>query len=91
MAAAFFILMQRRAFRRERVFRDRGQQLDTLNDEELIARYRFPRRSIMEITDLVRDLVERPTNRSHAIPAHIQVSINNHTIHYLPTLVHSEK
>ena len=73
--AAFFMLMHRRAFRRERVIRDRTDNLDTMNDDELIARYRFPRRGILEITDSIRDLIERPTARSHAIQSHIQVSI----------------
>ncbi|CAC5396666.1 HARBI1 [Mytilus coruscus] len=68
-----FNFINRRAIRRERVFRDRSDDLDSLNDDQLIARYRFPKRCIMELTDTVRDLIERPTVRSHAIPLHIQV------------------
>jgi hypothetical protein len=42
MAAAFVLLFQNeRAIHRERIFRDRTQNLDTLSDSELICRYRF--------------------------------------------------
>jgi hypothetical protein len=44
IAAAFVLLFQNeRAIHRERIFRDRTQNLDTLSDIELICRYRFPR------------------------------------------------
>ena len=50
MAAAFVLLFQNeRAIHRERIFRDRTQNLDTLSDSELICRYRFPRQSINSI------------------------------------------
>nr|XP_034327180.1 putative nuclease HARBI1 [Crassostrea gigas] len=62
-----------KAFRRERVFRDRSQVLDMLTDSELIGRYRFPRRVILQLTDDVKDFIQPQTLRSHAIPAHIQV------------------
>ena len=63
-------------------FCDRTDDLDALNDDQIIARYRFPRRSILDITDSLSDLIERPSDlierpsaRSRAIPPHIQVSI----------------
>jgi hypothetical protein len=66
--AAFMILFQRRrALRRERVFRDRSQALDVYTDDELISRYRFPRQSILEITDSVKGDIERPSFKGHAI------------------------
>ena len=34
--------------RKKRVFRDRSQELDTLNDQELISRYRFPSQVISD-------------------------------------------
>jgi hypothetical protein len=72
--AAFMILFQRRrALRRERVFRDWSQALDVYTDDELISRYRFPRQSILEITDSVKGDIERPSFKGQAIPAHIQV------------------
>ena len=79
--------------RKERVFRDRSQALDTLNDQELISRYRFPSHVIWRLVDLVKQDIEPKTYRSHAIPAHIQVNklfvligsslvfINDGTIH----------
>lgn len=57
-----------RAFKRERVFRDRSQPLDFLNDVDLISRYRFPRRVLKELINVV-DVICRPAkNRSHFIP-----------------------
>ncbi|XP_061191721.1 putative nuclease HARBI1 [Saccostrea echinata] len=74
MAAAFVVLFDsERAKRRERVFRDRSNPLDTFNDTEVVARYRFPRRYIFELVDLVQDKIQHPTTRSYAIPSHIQV------------------
>ena len=74
MAAAFVLLFQNeRAIRRERIFRDRTQNLDTLSDSELICRYRFPRQSIIFLSDLLAPVLQRPTARSKSIPIHIQV------------------
>ena len=62
MASTFVILcIKDRALRPERVFRDRTQNLDTMTDRELIARYRFPRQSILSLTDMVADVIEQPT------------------------------
>lgn len=62
------ILLMQRAFKRERVFRDRSQPLDFLNDVDLISRYRFPRRVLKELINVV-DVICRPAkNRSHSIP-----------------------
>lgn len=55
------------------MFRDRIDPLDKFTDYELIARYRFPRRTVLELTDLIRNAVQHPTSRSCAIPAHTQV------------------
>ncbi|XP_061188005.1 putative nuclease HARBI1 [Saccostrea echinata] len=59
--------------RRERVFRDRSQVLDTMSDYELIERYRFPSNVILTLVDAVKKDIEPKTCRSYAIPAHIQV------------------
>jgi hypothetical protein len=76
MAAAYFIMFHTdRALRRERVFRDRNNPLETMHDVDLIARYRFPRRDILEMTNAVQDQLERPTSRSSAIPPITQVSV----------------
>lgn len=74
--AAFFLLFENdRALRRERVFRDRINPLDRYTDVDLVARYRFPQREILLLTDLVNDTVQHPTSRSCAIPVCIQVSL----------------
>ncbi|XP_062581784.1 putative nuclease HARBI1, partial [Saccostrea cucullata] len=65
---------------RPRVFRDRTNPLDFLNDEEVIERYRLPRHFLYRLVELVRGDVERPTNRSHSLPAYTQVLV---TIRYL--------
>ncbi len=57
-----------RVLRRERVFRDRRNPLECYNDYELYERFRFPREDIYELTDLLRDDIECPTKRNHAIP-----------------------
>ncbi|CAC5397207.1 HARBI1 [Mytilus coruscus] len=72
-ALVIFNVINRRALRRDRVFRDRTDDLDFFNDDQLIARYRFPMQSILDLTDTLRDAIERPSNRSNAIPPHIQV------------------
>ena len=69
--------------RRERVFRDRTQVLDTMTDEELITRYRFPSHVIWQLVDAVREEIEPDTIRSHAIPAHIQVMYDSTTFQHV--------
>ena len=53
--------------RKERVFRDRSQARDTLNDHELISRYRSPSHVILRLVDLVKKDIEPKTYRSHAM------------------------
>ena len=70
------LLMQneyRRAMARERVFRDRTNPLDIFNDQKLYKRYRFSRKGCMFLIDLLSPELEPATQRSHAIPATIQV------------------
>lgn len=75
MAAFLLLFENERAVRREGVFRDRGNPIDNFTDIELIARYRFPSRTITRLTDLIKDRVQHPTSRSHAIPALVQVLV----------------
>lgn len=63
----------RRNLRWERVFRDRQNPLDAYDDLDIIHRYRLDRQSIMSIIDLVKDRLERPTQRSASLPASLQV------------------
>ena len=72
MAQRLFELAElRRRMRRERVFRDRTNPLDTYNDEELFKRYRFSREGIQYVCDLIEENIRRPTQRNHAmLPVH---------------------
>ena len=49
MAVFYFV---QRAIRRERVFRDRNQPLETLDDVDLISSLWFPRRVILQYLDV---------------------------------------
>ena len=49
MARIIHRVYNERAFRRERVIRDRSNPLDIYNDEELIERFRFCRRDPFEL------------------------------------------
>uniref|UniRef100_A0A8W8HXN7 EGF-like domain-containing protein n=1 Tax=Magallana gigas TaxID=29159 RepID=A0A8W8HXN7_MAGGI len=63
----------RRDLRRQRIFRDRQNPLDAYNDLEIIQRYRLDRQSIISIIDLIKDRLERPTQRSVSLPVSLQV------------------
>ena len=73
--ATFVILLDEteRCLLRERVFRDRTFQLDTLSDSELISRYRMPRRAFITLTDKLRDSLQCLTRRSRPIAPETQV------------------
>ena len=64
-----------RILRRERIFRERCNPLTEFTDGELYSRYRFDRNGVLFITDLIRQEIESPTERSCAIPAEIKVLI----------------
>lgn len=57
---------------RERNFRDRTDLLAE-TDEWLISRFRLPRPVLLYLCNILEPNLTRPTNRSHAIPAHVQV------------------
>ena len=60
--------------RRPRVYRHRPSQLcDTFTDEEIRNRYRFRRNSIAYICDVVRQDLQRRTQRNHALSVETQV------------------
>lgn len=73
----FDVLNEREKEMSKRVFRDRNNHLGYLNDRKVIERYRLSRRYMYlnEVVDFVKEDIERPTNRSKAIPAVIQVDI----------------
>ena len=74
MADLLFCDLRRR--RRERRFRAGNQcEIDDFTDEELRARYRFRRESILFITNLVAGDISRNTRRNHALPPLLQVLV----------------
>ncbi|XP_067653138.1 putative nuclease HARBI1 [Haliotis asinina] len=56
------------------VFRERTRQLDTLDDAELISRYRLPRMAIMQLTDMVEPYPGWYTRRSVTLSPEIQIT-----------------
>lgn len=57
MASMMFLMQMvetRRAIRRERVFRDRTNPLDSLDDLQLYSRYRFHRNEVLEMVQKIR-------------------------------------
>lgn len=60
----------RRVLRRQRIFRDRQSPLDAYDNLEIIQRYRLDRQSII---DLVKDRLDRPTQRSVSLPVSLHV------------------
>ncbi|CAG2205925.1 HARBI1 [Mytilus edulis] len=54
-------------------YRERLLILNDLTDKQLRSRYRFGRQSIQRITDIVRDDITHPIQRSHALSAKMQV------------------
>jgi len=58
--------------RRQRTFND-FVTVDSLTDDELYQSTRFPRRAIHDLIDILRDDLERQTDRSHAVPVETQV------------------
>ena len=70
-----FMARNRRALRRERVFRDRRNHFDTLTEAELISRYRFDRAGIMELVRITEADLQHPTARNHALTPLQQVMV----------------
>lgn len=64
--------VNRRAIRRERLFRDRRNPLDYLDDFELNKLCRFRRASIIQLTCSIEHSLNK-TTKSHALPPVLQV------------------
>jgi len=58
-----------------RVFRDRNQPMDVMDDDELIARYRMPRHMIAQICEMLDEDLRRISHRSQALPVSTQVMV----------------
>ena len=61
--------------RRPRIFRDRGNPLDVLNDEEFRQRYRMTRPMFFELVNSVQFDLKYDTKRNHALTAAQQLMI----------------
>lgn len=61
--------------RKQRTYRHKECDLDIHDDHGLRQRYRFGRASINYITDLIKDKLDRPTQRNKSIPAVRQVML----------------
>ena len=61
-----------RAVNRERIFRDRSNPLE-LSDQEITSKYRLDRQSILDLCDLLKEDLERPTRRSKSLSVSTQV------------------
>ena len=72
-ALLIFDKLQRRDIRKQRVFRDRRNPLDYLTDGEIREKYRLPRFYLLQLVELVRSDLEKPTQRSQPISPTIQV------------------
>ena len=75
MAALLLYINNARALQRERIFRDRTNPLDSYGDKRMHKYYRFTRNGVMRIIDILSPSLEPNTNRSHSIPADLQVFI----------------
>ena len=62
-----------RGMRRERLFRDRNNPLDSLDDLQLYQRFRLNRQGIHELTEMLDVDLRRATNRSMALSSALQV------------------
>ena len=68
------VVMRDLPVRRPRTYRHRPSQLmDTYTEKEIHDRFRFCRRSIDFICDIVDEDLRRSTNRNHALSVEIQV------------------
>lgn len=61
------------ALRRERIFRDRQNPFEYYDDIDFRNRFRFTKPAAMVIIEMLRDEVQHPTARNHAVPAHLQI------------------
>ena len=63
-------------------YKPRKDVLGTMNDSEIMKRYRLDRAGVIFVTDLVREALESPTGRSGALTPEMKVLI---TLRYLAT------
>lgn len=66
----------------QQVFGERKDMFCDYSDEEMIKRCQLDRDGILEVTDLVRDAVQRQTWRNMVLPPELKADI---TLGYLAT------
>ncbi|KAL1261912.1 hypothetical protein QQF64_025358 [Cirrhinus molitorella] len=76
MARLIYRLHDLRAFRRERVMRDRTNPLDIYGDRELIERFRFSRVELLELINDLSPQLQHATDRNGALSPTLQVLIS---------------
>ena len=83
---ALYVLLEREGERerprRPRIFRDRSNPLDWMNDDQIIANYRLTREVILELVDDMYLELQPATKRNNAIESHMQILI---TLRYYAT------
>jgi hypothetical protein len=62
--------------------RERLLTIDELTGKELRSRYRFGRQSIEIITNLIREAILHPTQRSHSLSAETQTKVRKVVFFY---------
>jgi hypothetical protein len=75
MAAALWLIQQRRLRRRDRLFRDRDNPFDYETDESIVNKYRLPRPLIAQLCQQFEHELRRPTLRSCALPVSLQIMV----------------
>ena len=76
MAAVVFMRYQnRRAIRRNKIFRDRTNPLDVYNDDEIYKKFRFHRQAMLDLTDGVQQHIEHLLARQGLLTNVLQVFI----------------
>ena len=73
MTNIYLAILAGESMKRQRVFRDRMDPLDHLDDTALFRRYRLPRHCLLDLIREMEPHLERTTQRSHSLPVSIQV------------------
>ena len=75
MAAYLRLLQQRIHQLHRRVFRDRQNPIDYMDDTELRKKYRLDQQTLLQLCNELQNDLQRPTKRSCALPVSLQVTI----------------
>ena len=70
----YYANVARRALRRERIFRDRINPLDSYDDIDFQKRYRLSRQTTLHVIDILQDDIA-PAFGNRSIPSQLQVLI----------------